>query len=86
MPTELLNEYAANLPRLTAEESLLAAERMAVGSGTLKKGKGRQIAEQWRRATGQTRHVLRPSSEEMFTAQMGGLGIGVKKVKVERDG
>lgn len=81
MPIPLLNAYADNLPRLTAEESLQAAERMAVGSGSLKKGKGKQIAGQWQRATGQTRQVLRPSSKEAYVAQMAMSGIGVKLVK-----
>ena len=85
MPTPLLNQYTANLPRLTAEESLLMAERVAVGSGSLKKGKGRQIAGQWHRATGQTRHVLRPKSREAYEAQMAMAGIGVK-VPVKADG
>ena len=82
MPVPLLNEYVENLPRLTAEESLQAAERVAVGSGSLKKGKGRQIAGQWQRATGRTRHVLKPSSKEAYVAQMAMQGIAVKKVRI----
>lgn len=86
MPTPLLNAYAEQMPRLVAEDSLRAAERIAVGSGTLKKGVGKRIADGWQKQAGQGRPVVRPKSPEMYEAQMAGLGIGVKKVKVERDG
>lgn len=81
MPVPLLSAYIDNLPRLTAEESLVAAERIAVGTGSLRKGQGKQIAGQWQRATGQTRQVLKPSSKEAYRAQMAMAGIGVKLVK-----
>lgn len=35
------------LPRLQAEESLLAAARTAVGSGTLQKGIGPSMQAEW---------------------------------------
>ena len=81
MPVPLLNAYAENLSRLTAEESLVAAERVAVGTGSLKKGQGKRIAGQWSRRADQTRHVLKPSSKEAYAAQMAMSGIGVKFVK-----
>ena len=81
MPVPLLSAYIESLSRLTAEESLVAAERVAVGTGSLKRGQGKQIAGQWSRATGQTRHVLRPSSKEAYRAQMAMAGIAVKAVK-----
>ena len=81
MPVPLLNQYVEALPSLTAEESLVAAERVAVGSGSLKKGLGKQIAGQWQRQTGRTRHVLKPSTKEAYRAQMAIAGIGVKMVK-----
>lgn len=86
MPTPLLNAYAEMLPRLIAEESLLTSERVAVGSGSLKRGQGRQIAQGWMRQTDRPRDVIRPKSKEMYHAQMAMAGIGVKKVKVARDG
>lgn len=85
MPTPLLNAFAENLPRISAEESLQAAERVAVGSGTLKKGVGPRIASGWQRQADQRRVVIRPKSREMYQAQMAGLGIGVKTVPVKRD-
>lgn len=81
MPTLLLNAYAANLPRLAAEESLIAAQRVAVGTGSLKKGEGRRIAEDWQRLTAHRRPVVRPKDEAMYRAQIAGMGIGVRKVK-----
>jgi hypothetical protein len=87
MPTPFLNAYADELPRISAEESLQAAERVAVGSGTLKKGVGRRIADGWQKQAGKSRPVMRPKSKEMYQAQMAGLGIGVKSVpKVGTDG
>jgi hypothetical protein len=80
MPTPLLNAYAEQLPRITAEESLQAAERVAVGSGSLKKGVGSRIASGWQRQADQKRIAIRSTSREMYHAQMAGLGIGVKKV------
>lgn len=86
MPTPLLNAYAEQLPRISAAESLQAAERVAVGSGTLKKGVGRRIADGWQRQADQRRHVVRPGNREMYQAQMAGLGIGVKTVKARTSG
>lgn len=81
MPTPLLNAYAAGLPRLAAEESLMAAQRIAVGTGSLKKGEGRRIAEGWQRMADHHRPLVKPADEAMYRAQMAGLGIGVRKVK-----
>lgn len=86
MPVPFLNAYADELPRLAAEESLLTAERVAVGSGSLKKGVGHRISDGWVRQTGQRRAVIRPKSREMYRAQMAGLGIGVKTVPKVTDG
>ena len=81
MPTPLLNAYSAQLPRLRAEESLLAAERTAVGTGSLKKGEGRRILAGWQRQTDQRPPVVRPRTREQYRAHMAGLGVGVKTVK-----
>lgn len=87
MPTPLLNAYADELPRLTAEESLVAAQRTAVGAGSLKKGKARQIADSWNRQAGRGRHVtLRPKTREQWVAMAAGAGVGIKTVPVKPDG
>lgn len=82
MPLPLLNAYAENLSRLTAEESLLEGTRIAVGSGTLKKGVGSRIARGWERQADQQRVVLRPQGPAEYRAQMAAVGIGVKREKL----
>lgn len=78
MPTAMLTAYAEQLPRISAEESLLFAERVAVGTGSLKKGEGRRVASRWTKLADQRRPVFRPSTPEVYRAQMSSLGIGVK--------
>lgn len=87
MPIPLLNAYAQKLPVLVAEDSLRAAERIAVGTGSFRdKHAGKRIAEGWQRQANQHRVVIRPKSKEMYAAQMAGMGIGVKSVKKVADG
>jgi hypothetical protein len=86
MPIPLLNAYADHMPRLSAEESLLAAERVAVGSGSLRKGVGRRIADGWRRRAQTQRMILRPTSRAQWEAQAAGVGVGVKRVPKVSDG
>jgi len=86
MPTPVLNAYAEQLPRLSAEESLLAANRIAVGSGTLKKGEGRRIASSWQRLVGEQRVTVRSTGPAEYAAHMAALGIGVKKERRATDG
>jgi hypothetical protein len=81
MPTPFLNAYAEQLPRLTAEESLMAANRVAVGSGSLKKGVGQRIAQRWLHSAGQMAPAVRPKGPAEYAAHMASLGIGVQKVK-----
>lgn len=79
MPTSLLSAYVEQLPRISASESLQAAERIAVGTGSLKKGVGRRIASGWARQADHDRPVVRPTSPESYRAQMAMVGIAVKK-------
>lgn len=78
MPTPLLNSYAEMAPRLAAEESLLTAERIAVGTGSLRKGVGRRIAHGWERQADQRRIAIRPKGPGEYAATMASVGIGVK--------
>lgn len=84
MPPALLNAYIAALPRLTAEESLLAAERVAVGTGSLRRGQARRVAQAWQRATDQQTPRVRARGAAEYAAQMAGMGIGVKLTKVDK--
>lgn len=86
MPSLLLDAYAAQLHRLTAEEALQAAERTAVGSGVLRRGVGRQITAAWQRQVGRQGPVLRPRSREAYEAHMAMAGIPVKRQPKAADG
>jgi hypothetical protein len=81
MPAPLLNAYAAQLPGLVAEESLLAATRVAVGSGSLRKGEGRRLMATWSRTAGQGHPAPRPKGPAEYAARMAVMGIGVKRTR-----
>jgi hypothetical protein len=85
MPVPLLNAYAEQLPRLHAEESLQAFERIAAGTRSLRRGAARQLLSSWQRQTEQQRVVVRPKNREAYEAQMAMAGVGVKRVAVKRD-
>lgn len=79
MPTPILSAYSRMLPVLTAEESLLATTRVAVGSGTLKKGTASSIQRAWQRTARPTAAMtIRPSSAAAYGAQMARMGLGVR--------
>jgi hypothetical protein len=63
------------LPRLRAEESLLGATRVAVGSGALEAPVSSRHLAAWER---QARGELKPS--KVLPAQVGAAGIGVRTV------
>lgn len=81
VPLGLLNAYMKQLPRLQAEESILAATRIAVGSG--KTDQGSAMVRQWNA-------VITPETErsveerrERFKQSIGrltGMGYGLRKV------
>lgn len=68
------------LPQLQAEESLLMAERLAVGTGAMEKGERRRLMRSWRRAA-QAAPAL---SARTFLASppeaLAAMGIGVRRV------
>jgi len=82
MPSPLLNAYAEQLPRIMAEESLLAAQVVAVGAGTLRRGDRSRTIHAWERQADQPRVVVRPQGRAMYDAQMAQAGIAVKRVKL----
>lgn len=64
------------LPRLTAEESLEAAQRTAVGRVTLKADDRRQIQRRWQSQAGsRPRAVRAPSVEDLAR-----IGVAVTRV------
>jgi hypothetical protein len=63
------------LPRLRAEESMLEAERLAVGTGSLRPEKSKAILARWRRQV-QADVKATPAPRELLAAA----GIGVREV------
>jgi hypothetical protein len=51
LPIRIVRDFAEMLPRLQAEESLLTADRVALGAGTLKQDAARELGRRWERAT-----------------------------------
>lgn len=76
MPVPLLQAYLAMLPRLEAEESLVAAERIAVGTGSMTKDGRDQVIDAWRTAA-QIRIIRRPRDRVTHGAQLASVGIGL---------
>jgi hypothetical protein len=66
--------YLRMIPVLTAEESLLSASRIALGSGTMKRGDARALQRAWERQTGRAKRDRRRVADP---SAMGALGIAV---------
>lgn len=84
-PIAVIRACAAMMPQLQAEESLLAFQRTAVGSGSLAKDDAQAILRGWeRQAFPERPHavVRNPSRDELRA-----MGVGVRVVKkVKGDG
>lgn len=81
-PTYLLEELAAEMPRLEAAESLRRAAEIALGSGTLQKEDARAIRHSWLRTADGDASTKRVRSAADLEAATTALGIGLKKVKI----
>lgn len=68
------------IPRLSAEESLLAATRVAVGTGSLEKGTGPDIVRQWQ-AIARPQDVPASVHTERRKAAIAAAGIKVFRPK-----
>lgn len=79
MPIPLLQAHLTMLPRLEAEESIVAAERMAVGSGSMKPAPRRDVVAGWRRAA-KVDAARRATDPEGHRALAAAAGIGVRVV------
>lgn len=79
MQAPLLNAYADQLPKLSAEEALDQAQRVAVGAGSLRRSAARQIVAAWQRQTDRRRYAIRPRSREEYEGHMAIAGIAVKR-------
>lgn len=65
------------LPRLSAEESIAQATRVAVGTGSLKDDDRRRVTRAWERAAEGDR---RPPAQKATAQQLAAIGIAVKQV------
>lgn len=79
MPIPLLQSHLTALPRLEAEESLLEAERIAVGSGSLKPDPRADVVAAWRDRA-EVKVVRRPRDRASHAAQLAAAGIGIRVV------
>lgn len=78
MPTCVVNAAVRDIARLDAEESIHAANRIAVGGGKLKKEDARPIVDGWtRRARGGA--AAKPDPGALAVA-----GFKVRRVKVPK--
>jgi hypothetical protein len=68
VPRRVLRIFAAMIPRLTAEESLLAAERIAVGVGRLPRHDARALVSRWQRAARAGRERAQPITPVLLAA------------------
>jgi hypothetical protein len=61
-PAAVLRACYQMIPRLQAEESLLAAQRVGLGSGSYKKEDARRIVREWQRSARPKGQSLRPAT------------------------
>jgi hypothetical protein len=74
-PTALVQACATMLTRLDAEEASQAANRVAMGSGTMSAESQRETARAWARAS----HA-EPVRERATAARLRQTGIGMRRV------
>jgi len=67
------------MPRLLAEESLRMADRVAVGTGSLKRGSAAKIINRWRREAQATARA-KPISPDRLAV----MGVGIRTVPRRR--
>jgi hypothetical protein len=77
LPVALVRSYLANLPKLQAEQLLLATQVTMIGTGSMKKNVADRQLAGWRRLIGGAQAV-RPTTQEQRTALARAAGIGVR--------
>lgn len=70
------------LPRLMAEESMLASTRVAIGSGTADKDESNKVRRIW----AEVAQVAKPKALKASVEDVRAMGIAVRKVKGPRRG
>lgn len=79
MPTRELDPYIANLPRIQAGRSLVAAQEIAVGMGRMKESDHRATLDGWRRELTAGEPATRRDPATLAAAARAA-GIGVRTV------
>ena len=74
------------MPRLLAEESLLLAERVAVGTGSLKAGSGKRILNRWRRESQATGRAKPVSPDRLAVMGVGMRTVSRRRAEARADG
>lgn len=82
MPVRELIQYATHLEQLMAEENFMWAERVAIGSATLKEGDRQSVVRAWRGKL--RRGVQRPRSHQERIAMAAAAGIGMRRTVIRR--
>ena len=82
LPVGIFRAYVEMLPRLTAEESMLAAQRVAMGSGTIDESASKRIRRAWEELSNPRPRDSKGSKGQRFDrSAMARAGIKVVKVK-----
>jgi hypothetical protein len=79
VPVAFVRAYAGAIPKIQAEEALLQANVVALGSGRMKKTDADRTIRDWRRIAGITKTRSARSKDEMVSI-LGGVGIAFVEV------
>jgi hypothetical protein len=81
MPTRELEAYAKSIDPLAAERSLEAAQRVAVGTGSMKKEERERLVGSWTKALRRDTAV-RPKTPAELAAYARSSGIGFRRTVI----
>ena len=79
-PRAVVRAHLLMLPRIGAEESLLTAQRIAVGTGSLKADACRDLMRDWLRVASAGQPLKRAVSRASLRAMGKAAGIGYRTV------
>ena len=81
LPVGIFMAYVEMMPRLTAEESLTAMRRVAMGSGNMEKDVAKGIVREWRQMAAGNQDNREKPRKTVDRGAMAAAGIKVKAVK-----
>ena len=80
MSADRAMEYYEAIPRLRAQENMLMATAVAIGSGTLKQDAHRSIMRDWRQQAGELEVERQRQTPQEHLANLAAMGIAVEIV------